>query len=182
MFGIPVLTLLKFAAIAILIAVLAGMVYAAYQHIVDKGRKEIREEYGSLINKCDDSKRKPAECAAEWTTAIEANLTLQADVAKLSQASAACSEGVKKGAALTVQAQLEKDRRLAIAETRLAGIQANNAALERQLAEAAGSKTCEQTLTAVATGLRDLAKQRIRFALGFEAAPPAEPGTVRVAP
>lgn len=166
---------------AAMAAAIAAMLYAAYTHVVDKGRAEVREEYAPLITKCDESKRAPAACAAEWTQAIAKNLELKASYDLLQTESAKCSAETQKGGDLTAKAELDKATNLARTEGYRAGLRERTAGNEQRLtAPAPRPQTCEQAMQSVGKALSSIVERRIRFALGFDEESPDEHDKVNV--
>lgn len=176
--------MLKLIVYGIVVLAIMGMLYAAYEYVVDKGRNEIRTQDAPFTTPCKKKKMTVQACADEWTNAVAYNITLQADVGRWRDAAANCSGETTKGGKLKEAADKEKLRRLAEAEPQIRNLKERNAALEAHMAEAAKTaSTCEQRIANIDAALRDMGQQAIRFSLGFGEAPkqPSKSG-VRVTP
>jgi outer membrane murein-binding lipoprotein Lpp len=165
----------------VLAALVAGTLYAGYQHVVDKGRNEIKTKYAELIDKCDklsdgrDSGRSPAMCAKEWTAAMDANATLQVDLANLDTQRQACTDSIKGWKTLADRASAVADQNRKTAEGAINQLRGSrDSSLAKSRLTPTASESCEQILDELDRDSRDLAEKRAILFPNEKAAPPAD--------
>lgn len=189
-FGLaPLISLAIYAGIAV---AALGAIYAFDKSRQNVGAEKVRAELAPITEACRmfADKINPADCAGHMRTAVAdrdtakaANVTLQADLARLLLERQACSDAVqrleRRGAAAAAAVAARKpadDRRIAeITPALLAAIEVLG------LPEPAG--TCEQRLALRDARLKVMAEQRARdFPGGTPNPPPAgSDGALRIA-
>lgn len=148
----------------LVIAALVGGAFAVKSSIEDKGAAKMRATWATLIDKCESSKRKAADCTNEWTDAVAKNATLNAALGQVTAQANQCSQSVQAAADAGAKIGLAKEANLAKSFTLVASAQAE-AAKQRALAAqpAKPGVTCDQRLQAIDASLDELAARQLRF-------------------
>jgi hypothetical protein len=142
----------------VIVAAVSGILIGAYDALGDHFRDPILAKWAPLITKCGE--REPAACDAEWTSAMDANATLQVDLANLDTQRQACTKSVADWKALADRASAVADQNRKSAEGAIAQLRGSR---DRSLAkskEPQAAQSCEQILDELDKDSADLAQKR----------------------
>jgi hypothetical protein len=143
---------------SVIVAAVSGILIGAYDALGDHFRDPILAKWAPLITKCGE--RTPEACEKEWTAAMDANASLQVDLANLDTQRQACTKSVADWKLLADRAAAVADQNRKTAEGAINQLRGSR---DRSLAkskEAPTAQSCEQILDELDKDSMDLAQKR----------------------